>query len=62
MKPKINLQLLVYNTLTMLCEESRITFVISSVIKNIVIFLYCCIAFESASSACCSIRLITISL
>ena len=63
--------LLVYNTLTVLCEKSKIVFFSPSYIKNIVVSptqyrfpvkLICCIAIGSASSILSLLRSIAIGL
>ena len=61
----------IYNILTVPCEKSKTVSFTSSVMKNIVVSsfpsqarspvkLICCIAFRSASSACCLLKSISI--
>ena len=59
------------NTLRVPCEKSKMLFFASSIMRNIVVSpsqsrvavkLICCIAFESASSACCLLKSIAIIL
>ena len=54
-----------YNTLTVLCEKSKIVSFTSSIIKNIVVLafqskflvkLICCIAFGATSSVSCLLK------
>ena len=54
-----------YNTLSIRYEKFKIVFFASWIMKNIVVFsalnrfaikLICCIAFRSASSACCLLK------
>ena len=58
---------LIYKTLTIPCEKSKIVSFASSEMKNIVVFssqsrfpgkIVYCIAFELASSACCYLNLL----
>ena len=65
----LNLWLLAYNTLTVLCEESRIVSSVSSIMKsitdlfsNLSIKFTCFIDFGSASSACCLLKSAAIGL
>ena len=53
-----------YNTLTVPCEKFEMVSFASSIIKNIVVLQLqiCCIAFGSASSACCLFKSIAIIL
>ena len=55
----------IYNTLTVPCEKSKMVSFASSIMKNIAapavqsrfpVKLICCIAFGSASSACCLLK------
>ena len=59
------------NTFTVPCEKSKMVSFASSIMKNIVapaaqsrfpVKLICCIAFGSASSACCLLKSIAIIL
>ena len=61
----------VYNTLTVPCKKSKMVSLTSSIMKNIVapacqsrlpVKLICCIAFRSASIACCLLKSIAIIL
>ena len=56
---------------TVPCEKSKIVYFVSSIMKNIFVFLFrarlhvkliCCIAFGSASRACCLLKSIAIIL
>ena len=55
----------IHNTLKVPCETTKMVSLVSSIMKNIavsasrsrfVVKLICCIAFGSASSACCSLK------
>ena len=61
----------IHNTFTVPCEKSKMVSFASSIMKNIVapaaqsrfpVKLICCIAFGSASSACCLLKSIAIIL
>ena len=61
----------IHNTFTVPCEKSKMVSFTSSIMKNIFVFLsqfrfavklICCIAFGSASSACCALKSIAMIL